>query len=82
MTSSRHRAGPVGRPGHEPNGTSLGTVLGQFFDHNNTTVGGGHYLFNYSNVGDALLAGWLTGRGALRGGGRSSPHLALGLALR
>ena len=42
---------PSAVPATEPNGTSLGTVLGQFFDHNNTTVGGGHYLFNYSNVG-------------------------------
>ena len=33
----------------QPN-TSLGTVLGQIFDNNQTVVGGGHYDFTYANV--------------------------------
>jgi len=42
---------PSAVPATEPDGTSLGTVLHQFFDGNNTTVGGGTYMFNYSNIG-------------------------------
>ncbi|MDR3035037.1 MAG: hypothetical protein LBV78_18375, partial [Kitasatospora sp.] len=30
--------------------TSLGAVLGQIFDSNQSIVGGGHYTFTYSNV--------------------------------
>jgi hypothetical protein len=33
----------------QPN-TSLGTVIGQIFDGNQSTVGGGHYSFTYTNV--------------------------------
>ena len=42
---------PTAVPAVEPDGTSLGTMLNQFFGGDSTIVGGGHYLFNYSNVG-------------------------------
>jgi hypothetical protein len=42
---------PSNVPATEPAGTGLGAVLTQLFDGHNTTVGGGHYLFNYTNVG-------------------------------
>ena len=35
----------------QPAGTGLSAVLAQLFHGNYTTVGGGHYLFNYTNVG-------------------------------
>ena len=35
----------------QPAGTGLSAVLAQLFHGNYTTVGGGHYLFNYDNVG-------------------------------
>lgn len=37
----------------DPN-TSLGTVLGQIFDGNQSVVGGGHYTFDYANVCGAV----------------------------
>lgn len=42
---------PSSVPATEPAGTGLGAVLSQLFHGDNTTVGGGHYLFNYANVG-------------------------------
>ena len=42
---------PSAVPATQPPGTGLGAVLSQLFHGNNTTVGGGHYLFNYANVG-------------------------------
>ena len=42
---------PPAVPATEPDGTSLGTVLNQFFGGDSTVVGGGHYLFNYSTIG-------------------------------
>jgi len=38
-------------PATQPPGTGIGAVLAQLFHGHNTTVGGGHYLFNYANVG-------------------------------
>jgi len=40
----------------QPPGTGLGAVLSQLFHGNNTTVGGGHYLFNYADVGGATYS--------------------------
>jgi hypothetical protein len=37
----------------QPN-TSLGTVIGQIFDGNQTTAGGGHYSFTYTSVCGAV----------------------------
>jgi len=42
---------PSNVPATEPAGTGLGAVLSLLFHGDNTTVGGGHYLFNYANVG-------------------------------
>jgi hypothetical protein len=42
---------PSNVPATQPPGTGLGAVLTQLFHGHNTTVGGGHYLFNYANVG-------------------------------
>jgi hypothetical protein len=42
---------PSNVPPTQKPGTGIGAVLTQLFDGNNTTVGGGHYLFNYANVG-------------------------------
>jgi hypothetical protein len=48
---SANTPNPTAVPATEPNGTSLGTVLNQFFGGDSTVVGGGNYLFNYANVG-------------------------------
>jgi hypothetical protein len=48
---SATRPDPPNVPATEPAGTGLGAVLSQLFHGNNTTVGGGHYLLNYANVG-------------------------------
>lgn len=48
---SATRPDPSNVPATQPPGTSLGAVLHQFFDGNDTIVGGGHYLFTYDNVG-------------------------------
>jgi hypothetical protein len=48
---SATRPDPSNVPATEPPGTGLGAVLSQLFHSDNTTVGGGHYLLNYANVG-------------------------------
>ena len=39
-----------GVPAVQAPNTSLGTVIGQIFDGNQTNAGGGHYNFTYTNV--------------------------------
>jgi hypothetical protein len=39
-----------GVPATQQPNTSLGTVIGQIFDGNQSIVGGGHYSFTYANV--------------------------------
>ena len=50
---SSNTPNPSAVPQTEADGTGLGTALNQFFGGNYTIAGGGHYLFNYSNVGGA-----------------------------
>ena len=42
---------PTAVPPTQQPGTGLGAVLSQLFHGSYNTVGGGHYLFNYTNVG-------------------------------
>lgn len=44
----------TGVPSAEPPATSLGTVLHQIFDGNDTETGGGHYDFSYADVCGAV----------------------------
>ena len=48
---STTRPDPSNVPATQAPGTGIGAVLNELFHGNNTTVGGGHYLFNYDNVG-------------------------------
>lgn len=43
-----------GVPAVQAPNTSLGTVIGQIFDGNQSIVGGGHYSFTYTNVCGAV----------------------------
>ena len=43
-----------GVPAVQAPNTSLGTVIGQIFDGNQSTVGGGHYSFTYTSVCGAV----------------------------
>ena len=43
-----------GVPAVQAPNTSLGTVIGQIFDRNQSIVGGGHYRFTYAKVCGAV----------------------------